>query len=81
MTIYLDRIKALEVLEDYAGDYVILSNNKDEDNSFQQTDTYKNIPAVKNNQLFEANAKEFYFNDPIILDYQLDFFSKSFLGK
>ncbi|MFD9626519.1 iron-hydroxamate ABC transporter substrate-binding protein [Peribacillus muralis] len=72
---------SLEVLKDYAGDYVILSNNKDEDNSFQQTDTYKNIPAVKNNQLFEANAKEFYFNDPITLDYQLDFFSKSFLGK
>ncbi|MED3692286.1 iron-hydroxamate ABC transporter substrate-binding protein [Peribacillus butanolivorans] len=72
---------SLEVLPDYAGDYVILSNNKDEDNSFQQTDTYKNIPAVKNNQLFEANAKEFYFNDPITLDYQLDFFSKSFLGK
>jgi iron complex transport system substrate-binding protein len=72
---------SLEVLSDYAGDYVILSNNKDEDNSFQQTDTYKNIPAVKNNQLFEANAKEFYFNDPITLDYQLDFFSKSFLGK
>jgi iron complex transport system substrate-binding protein len=72
---------SLEVLADYAGDYVILSNNKDEDNSFQQTDTYKNIPAVKNNKLFEVNAKEFYFNDPITLDYQLDFFSKSFLGK
>ncbi|MGG0283933.1 iron-hydroxamate ABC transporter substrate-binding protein [Peribacillus butanolivorans] len=72
---------SLEVLKDYAGDYVILSNNKDQDNSFQQTDTYKNIPAVKNNQLFEADAKKFYFNDPITLDYQLDFFSKSFLGK
>ncbi|WP_285768514.1 iron-hydroxamate ABC transporter substrate-binding protein [Peribacillus sp. SI8-4] len=72
---------SLEVLKDYAGDYVILSTNKDQDNSFQQTDTFKNIPAVKNNQLFEADAKKFYFNDPITLDYQLDFFSKSFLGK
>ncbi|MCO0597456.1 iron-hydroxamate ABC transporter substrate-binding protein [Peribacillus butanolivorans] len=72
---------SLEVLKDYAGDYVILSNNKDQDNSFQQTDTFKNIPAVKNKQLFEADAKKFYFNDPITLDYQLDFFSKSFLGK
>jgi iron complex transport system substrate-binding protein len=72
---------SLEVLKDYAGDYVILSNNKDQDNSFQQTDTYKNIPAVKNNQMFEADAKKFYFNDPITLEYQLDFFSKSFLGK
>jgi iron complex transport system substrate-binding protein len=72
---------SLEVLKDYAGDYVILSNNKDQDNSFQQTDTFKNIPAVKNNQLYEADAKKFYFNDPITLEYQLDFFSKSFLGK
>lgn len=72
---------SLEVLKDYAGDYVILSNNKDQDNSFQQTDTFKSIPAVKNNKLYEADAKTFYFNDPITLDYQLDFFSKSFLGK
>ncbi|CAH0195558.1 Iron(3+)-hydroxamate-binding protein FhuD [Peribacillus sp. Bi96] len=72
---------SLEVLKDYAGDYVILSNNKDQDSSFQQTDTFKNIPAVKNNQIFEADAKKFYFNDPITLEYQLDFFSKSFLGK
>lgn len=46
-----------------------------------KTDTYKNIPAVKNNHVFEANAKEFYFNDPITLDYQLDFFTQKFLGK
>ncbi|MEV5113092.1 iron-hydroxamate ABC transporter substrate-binding protein [Peribacillus frigoritolerans] len=72
---------SLEVLKDYAGDYVILSNNKDQDNSFQQTDTFKSIPAVKNNKLYEADAKTFFFNDPITLDYQLDFFSKSFLGK
>lgn len=72
---------SLEVLPEYAGDYVILSKNSDADNSFQNTDTYKNIPAVKNNRLFEVNAKEFYFNDPLTLDYQLDFFRKSFLEK
>ena len=72
---------SLEVLPEFAGDYVILSKNGDADNSFQNTDTYKNIPAVKNNRLFEVNAKEFYFNDPVTLDYQLDFFRKSFLGQ
>lgn len=72
---------SLEVLPEFAGDYVIFSKNKDTDNSFQETDTYKNIPAVKNNRLYEANAKEFYFNDPLTLDFQLDFFIKSFLGK
>ncbi|MFF2593805.1 iron-hydroxamate ABC transporter substrate-binding protein [Priestia megaterium] len=70
-----------EVLPEYAGDYLIFSKNQDGDTSFEKTDTYKNIPAIKNNHVFEANAKEFYFNDPITLDYQLDFFTQKFLGK
>lgn len=70
-----------ELLKDYFGDYVIFSKNADEDNSFQNTDTYKNTPAVKNNRVFEANAKAFYFNDPLSMEYQLDFFVKSFIGK
>jgi iron complex transport system substrate-binding protein len=69
-----------EVLPEYAGDYIIFSKNSDGDTSFQETETYKNIPAVKNKQVFEANAKEFYFNDPISLEYQLEFFKKSFLA-
>lgn len=69
---------SLEVLSEYSGDYVIFSKSADQDNSFQETDVYKNIPAVKNNRWFEANAKEFYFNDPISLDYQLDFFTEKF---
>ena len=71
---------SLEVLPEYAGDYVILSKVADQDNSFQETDVFKNIPAVQNGQLFEANAEEFYFNDPISLDYQLEFFKESFLN-
>lgn len=72
---------SLEVLPEYAGDYLIFSKNPDTDNSFQETDTFKNIPAVKNNQVFEVNAKEFYFNDAMTLDYQLEFFINSFLNK
>lgn len=70
---------SLEVLPEYAGDYVIFSKVADQDNSFQETDVFKNIPAVQNGQLFEANAEEFYFNDPISLDFQLEFFKDSFL--
>jgi len=72
---------SLEALPDFAGDYLVFSKNPDTDNSFVETDTYKNIPAVKNNRVLEVNAKEFYFNDPLTLDYQLEFFIKSFLGK
>ncbi|WP_277585014.1 iron-hydroxamate ABC transporter substrate-binding protein [Psychrobacillus antarcticus] len=71
---------SLEVLPEFAGDYVILSKVADQDNSFQETDVFKNIPAVQNGQLFEANAEEFYFNDPISLDYQLEFFKENFLN-
>ncbi|MFB5086269.1 iron-hydroxamate ABC transporter substrate-binding protein [Psychrobacillus sp. PGGUH221] len=71
---------SLEVLPEFSGDYVIFSKTADQDNSFQETDVYKNIPAVKNNRVFEANAKEFYFNDPISLDFQLEFFKDHFIS-
>ncbi len=70
-----------EVLDDYFGDYVIFSKNADEDNSFQDTAVYKNTAAVKNNRVYEVDAKSFYFNDPLSLEFQLEFFIKSFLGK
>ncbi|MEG9295497.1 iron-hydroxamate ABC transporter substrate-binding protein [Mangrovibacillus sp. Mu-81] len=69
-----------EVLPEFAGDYIILSKDPNGDNSFMETETYKNIPAVKNDQVFEVNMMEFYFNDPLTLDYQLDFFKEKFLG-
>lgn len=70
-----------EVLPEYMGDYVILSKFAESDNSFQETESYKNIPAVKNNQVYEVNGNEFYFNDPLTLDFQLDFFKQKFLGQ
>jgi iron complex transport system substrate-binding protein len=69
-----------EVLPEYAGDYVILSKYSDADTSFQETETYKNIPAVKNGHVFEMNGQGASFSDPITLDKQLAFFKKSFLG-
>lgn len=72
---------SVEALPKFAGDYIIFSKNSDGDNSFMETETYKNIPAVKNGRVFEANAKEFYFNDPLSLEYQLEFFIDNFLGE
>ncbi|WP_090858767.1 iron-hydroxamate ABC transporter substrate-binding protein [Paraliobacillus sp. PM-2] len=68
-----------EVLPEYAGDYMIFSKNTETDTSFQETETYKNIPAVKKDHVYEVDAQTFYFNDATTLDYQLDFFEKSFL--
>lgn len=70
-----------EVLPDYAGDYVILSKYSDADTSFQETETYKNIPAVKNNRVFEMSGNGASFSDPVTLEKQLKFFEESFLGK
>ncbi|WNS45592.1 iron-hydroxamate ABC transporter substrate-binding protein [Paenibacillus sp. MMS20-IR301] len=71
---------SLEVLPDYMGDYVIYSKDPAGDASFQETSTYKEIPAVKNGHVYEIDATTFYFNDALSLDYQLDFISKSLLG-
>ena len=71
---------SLEILPDYMGDYVIYSKESAGDASFQETSTYKEIPAVKNNHVYEVDASTFYFNDALSLDYQLDFISKSLLG-
>lgn len=43
-----------EVLSEFVGDYVIFSKDRDGNTSFafQETSTYKNIPAVKNHHVF-----------------------------
>ncbi|TQR19538.1 iron-hydroxamate ABC transporter substrate-binding protein [Psychrobacillus vulpis] len=69
-----------EMLPELAGDYVILSKNPDGDNSFFETDLWKNISAVKNNHVFEINTKASTYSDPITLEYLLVFFGKSFLN-
>jgi iron complex transport system substrate-binding protein len=69
-----------EVLPEYAGDYVILSKYSDADTSFMETETYKNIPAVKNGQLFEMKGEGASFSDPVTLEKQLEFIKNSFLG-
>lgn len=69
-----------EVIPEYAGDYVILSKYSDADTSFQETETYKNIPAVKNNQVFEMPGEGASFSDPVTLEKQLEFIKTSFLG-
>ncbi|MGE6378887.1 iron-hydroxamate ABC transporter substrate-binding protein [Peribacillus muralis] len=70
---------SLEVLPQYVGDYLVISKYRDQDNSFQNTEVYKQMPAVKNDHVFEANGNEFIFNDPLTLDYQLEFFKSHFL--
>ena len=65
-----------EVLPDYVGDYLVLSEDKDAEQSFKKTTSYQNIPSVKDDHVIEVDQKSFYFNDPISIDHQLDTFTK-----
>ncbi|WP_188208285.1 hypothetical protein [Alkalibacillus aidingensis] len=39
----------------------------------------QNLPAVENDRVMEVNLYEFYFNDAMTLDYQLEFFEEQLL--
>lgn len=70
-----------EVIPEFAGDYIVMSKYAEADTSFEQTETYKNIPAVKNNHVFTMEGNGASFSDPVTLENQLAFFKESFLGK
>ncbi|MFJ5768036.1 iron-hydroxamate ABC transporter substrate-binding protein [Lysinibacillus sp. NPDC093210] len=68
-----------EVLPDYVGNYLVVSKYNDQDNSYQKTELYKEMPAVKNDHVIEVDGNAFMFNDSLTLDYQLKYFEEQFL--
>ncbi len=68
-----------EVLPDYVGDYLVVSKYNDQDNSYQKTELYNEMPAVKNDHVIEVDGNAFMFNDSLTLDYQLEYFEEQFL--
>lgn len=68
-----------EVLGDYAGDYIVLSRSSTGDNSFMETETWKNLPAVKNNRVIEIDTEASTYSDPTTLEYLLNIFKEGFL--
>lgn len=68
-----------EVLPEYVGDYLIVSKYNGQDNSYQNTELFKGIPAVKNNHVIEVDGNTFLFNDSLTLDFQLNYFEEHFL--
>jgi iron complex transport system substrate-binding protein len=71
---------SLEVIPEYAGDYIVLSKVNGADNAFLESETWKNIPAVKNNRVIELDTESISYSDPITLEYLLDIFKKQFLA-
>ncbi|MBT2289547.1 AraC family transcriptional regulator [Paenibacillus albidus] len=74
---------SIELLPEYAGDYIFTSNwgwDDGDANVVYGSKVWKSLPALKNNQVFFIDEKGSYYNDPISLDAQLKFIVESFLG-
>ncbi len=69
-----------EVIPEYAGDYLVVSQYSDSETSFQETEAYQNIPAVKNGNVIEMDGEGASFSDPLTLEKHLKLFEESFLG-
>ena len=62
-----------EVIPQYAGDYLFVGEGSNTQNTFMETDVWKNIPAVKEGRVIKFDSDSFYFNDPISLEKELKF--------
>ncbi|QKS70604.1 iron-hydroxamate ABC transporter substrate-binding protein [Paenalkalicoccus suaedae] len=69
-----------EVLSEYVGDYLVISQPSDQESEYQQTETYQSIPAVQNGNVIEFPAESGFFNDPITIDLLLGTFEEAFLN-
>lgn len=69
-----------EVVPEYAGDYIVLSSIGGADNTFLESETWKNIPAVKNNRIIKLDAESISYSDPTTLEYLLDIYKTQLLA-
>lgn len=69
------------MIPEYAGDYIVLSQRKGGENAFLNSETWKKIPAVKNNHVIVIDTEASTYSDPITLEYLLNIFKEGFLGK
>ncbi|MDX8046470.1 iron-hydroxamate ABC transporter substrate-binding protein [Gracilibacillus sp. S3-1-1] len=72
---------SLEVLPEYAGDFIVISKKASEENEFMQSDTWNSIPAVKKGHVIEIDQDASSYSDPITLKYLVDTFEEGFLGE
>lgn len=71
---------SLEVLPEYAGDFIVVSRDLSIDNEIMNSEIWKKIPAVQNKQIIEIDTKASSYSDPITLDNLFNIFEKGFLG-
>ncbi|WP_052350671.1 AraC family transcriptional regulator [Paenibacillus gorillae] len=66
---------SLELLPEYAGDYIFISEWTDVKNAAPVFEgrIWDNLPAVQNNHVYREGSRGFVFSDPISLEAQLKF--------
>lgn len=63
-----------ELIPEYAGDIMFVGVREETGKgSFMDTNVWKEIPAVKNNNVIEFDSESFWFNDAISLENQMEF--------
>lgn len=56
-------------IEDVAGDYIVSTGEGKSKPSYETTNIWKNLHAVKNNNVIEVKAETYWYNDPYTLDF------------
>lgn len=67
---------SLEKLPEYVGDFLVIENSLEKDIS--KDELWQQLDVVKNKRVYTIDANEYYFNDPLSLDKQLDYLVESF---
>lgn len=71
-----------EEIEKYSGDYLFLPVTKGQAKpEFTKTESWKSIPAVKNDKVIEIDAQTFWYNDPYSLEMQRKYLKDEILKK
>ncbi|GGI40915.1 iron-hydroxamate ABC transporter substrate-binding protein [Mammaliicoccus stepanovicii] len=71
-----------EEIEKYSGDYLFLPLIKGQPKpEFMNTESWKSIPAVKNNRVIEVDAQTFWYNDPFSLEVQRKYLKEKLMTK
>ncbi|WP_227793312.1 ABC transporter substrate-binding protein [Paenibacillus guangzhouensis] len=61
-----------ELLDKYAGDYIIMTSNHRTLEDFQKDPIWKNIPAVKNNKMYVWPEERSWYYDPLAVMAQTE---------
>ncbi|QNK58912.1 ABC transporter substrate-binding protein [Paenibacillus sp. PAMC21692] len=72
---------SMELLPEYVADadYILVSNEGEGLELVKDSDTWKTIPAVKNNKAIELDGKQYFYFDPISIEAQLDLITELLL--